>query len=279
MKKIDIRIWRRTIQTGVAVFFIMLPILNAEGFSFIWGNFLNIHVGSLTFSDPLAVLQVIVKNQYLPVGLLISAGMVLVIAFCLGTVFCSWICPFGLLSELVNSLACRVWPWKSSLCKIFKNGFAVKAVVFCAGFLFVCGFCSSPVLNLMSLPFQYSNIFQYFFIQKYLSAVIWFIGTILLVEFLFRTRLWCRWICPQSVLLIVAKQFNPFRLKVVFEKEKCVGSKAPCPCQKACSLDLDPRRLNSRIEAECTNCGDCVDTCRKTGGALALGFGQRKKGR
>ena len=278
MNKIDIRIWRRIIQTGVAVFFIMLPILNAEGFSFIWGNFLNIHVGSLTFSDPLAVLQVIVKNQYLPVGLLISAGMVLVIAFCLGTVFCSWICPFGLLSELVNSLACRVWPWKSSLCKIRKNGFAVKAVVFCAGFLFVCGFCSSPVLNLMSLPFQYSNIFQYFFIQKYLSAAIWFIAAILLVEFLFRTRLWCRWICPQSVLLTVAKLFNPFRLKVVFEKEKCVGSKAPYLCQKACSLDLDPKRLNSRIEAQCTNCGDCVDACRKTGGALALGFGRRKKG-
>ena len=278
MNKINIRIWRRTIQTGVAVVFIMLPILNAEGFSFIWGNFLNIHVGSLTFSDPLAVLQVTVKNRYLPVGLLISAGMVLAIAFCLGTVFCSWICPFGLLSELVNRLACRVWPWKFSLYKIFKNGFAVKAVVFCAGFLIVFVFCRSPVLNLTSLSFQYSNIFQYFLIQKQLPAAIWFIGAILLVEFLFRTRLWCRWFCPQSVLLIVARLFNPFRLKVVFEKEKCVGIKAPGPCQKACSLDLNPKRLNSRIEAQCTNCGDCVDACRKTGGALAFGFGRCKKG-
>ncbi|MBW1867626.1 MAG: 4Fe-4S binding protein [Deltaproteobacteria bacterium] len=230
-------------QTGVAALFILLPILNASGFSFIWGNFLNIHIGSLTFSDPLAVLQVIVKNRYLPVGLLISAGMVLAIAFCLGTVFCSWICPFGLLSELVNSLA----------------------------------FFSSPVLNLVSLPFQYSNIFQYLFVQKHFSVAIWFVGAILLTEFIFRTRLWCRWICPQSVLISIAKLFNPFRLKVVFEKERCIGSKALSPCQKICSLDLDPRRLDGRIEAECTNCGDCVDACRKTGGALGLGFGRSRR--
>ena len=66
MKKIDIHIWRRTVQIGVAALFIMLPVLNAAGFNFIWGNFLNVHVGSLTFADPLAVFQVIIKNKYLP---------------------------------------------------------------------------------------------------------------------------------------------------------------------------------------------------------------------
>ena len=69
-------------------------------------------MGCLTFSDPLAVFQVALKNHYLPIGLLMGAGMVLAIAFLLGTVFCSWICPFGLLSELVNSFSSRVWPKK-----------------------------------------------------------------------------------------------------------------------------------------------------------------------
>jgi len=273
MKKNTIHVWRRTAQTAVAVLFIILPLLNAAGFNFIWGNFLNIHVGSLTFSDPLAVFQVIVKNRYLPVGLLISAGMVLAIAFFLGTVFCSWICPFGLLSELVNSLACRVRAKKGRKINIRKSGFAVKAVIFCAGFFASVVFFSSPVLNRVSLPFQYSNVFLYLFDQKYFSPAIWFVGAILLTEFLFRTRIWCRWICPQSVLLAVAKQFNPFRLRIVFREEKCVGSKAPCPCQKACSLDLDPRGLNKGFETQCTNCGDCVDACREAGGALGLRIG------
>ena len=55
MKKIKIHIWRRAIQTGVAALFIILPTLNQAGFNFIWGNFLNIHAGCLTFLDPLAV--------------------------------------------------------------------------------------------------------------------------------------------------------------------------------------------------------------------------------
>jgi ferredoxin-type protein NapH len=274
MKKIDIHIWRRTLQTGVAATFIILPVLNANGFDFIWGNFLNIHVGGLSFADPLAVLQVIVKNRYLPLGLLISAGMVLAIAVCLGTVFCSWVCPFGLLSELVNRLSCRFRPIKGSNRTIRKNGFAIKAIVFCIGFFISWAFFSRPLLNRISLPFQYSNVFQYLFVQKQVTSAMGFIGVVLLTEFIFGTRLWCRWICPQAVLLVVAKRLNPFRLKVVFEKERCSGCQTPCPCQNACSLDLDPRRLNGRMEAECTNCGDCVDACRKTGGALSFTFGQ-----
>jgi len=272
MKKIKIHTWRRTIQTGVAVLFIILPLLNQAGFSFVWGNFLNMHVSSLTFSDPLAVLQVIVRNRYLPMGLLMGAGMVLAIAFFLGIVFCSWICPFGLLSELVNKVSCRVWPKKFKKNKIQKKGFAIKAAIFCAGFFAFWVFFNSPILNLVSMPFQYSNIFQYLFMQKYLSPAIWFMIAILLAEFLFQTRLWCRWICPQSVLLAITKQFNLFGLKIIFKQKNCIRSKAPFPCQKACSLDLDPKNLHGWDLAQCTNCGDCVDACGKTGKALVYTF-------
>ncbi len=273
MKKTNIHIWRRTIQAGVAVLFIALPMLNSWGFSFVWGNFLNIHVGSFTFSDPLAVLQVILKNRCLPVGILISAGTVLAIAFFFGTIFCSWICPFGFLSEFVNKLAYRAGPKKFRHTKIWKNGFAVKAIIFCTCFLIFWTFFTRSVFNIVSMPFQYSNIFQYLFLQKHLSLAILFVSGILSVEFIFGKRLWCRWICPQSVLLAVAKLFNPFRLKIIFAKQRCINSKSPSPCQKACSLDLDPRSLNGIKEAQCTNCGDCVDACRKTGGALGFGFG------
>ena len=196
--------------------------------------------------------------------------MVLAIAFFLGTVFCSWLCPFGLLSELVNSLSRRVW---SAKFKIFKiNGFKLKIVTFFISFLIFYFFFKLPILNKVSMPFQYSNIFQYLFIQKYLIAAIWFIGVVLLVEFFFRARLWCRWICPQSILITIAKMFNPFGLKVIFEKNKCVATKAPYACQKSCSLELDPRQLKGLNSAQCTNCGDCVDACKKMTGALKFRF-------
>ena len=282
MKKRKIHLWRRIVQIIIAALFIMLPLLNEAGFTFIWGNFLNMHVGSLTFSDPLAVLQVTLKNRYLPPGLLIGASLTLAIAFFLGTIFCSWICPFGLLSEPLHTLSCRIrakhiwlqkiWPKKFQNNKILKNGFAIKAAVFCIAFLAFWIFARTPVLNMVSLPFQYSNIFQYLFLQKYLPLTIWILGGILLAEFVFSTRFWCRWICPQSVLISVVKLFNPFGLKIIFEKKSCVGAKAPFPCQKACSLDLDPRRLKVWSQVQCTNCGDCVDACTKTGKALGFCF-------
>ena len=259
-------------QVSVAALFIILPILNQAGFNFIWGNFLNIHVSCLTFSDPLAVFQVILKNHYLPIGLLIGAGMVLAISFFMGTIFCSWICPFGLLSELVNYFSSRVWPKKFSKRKLQTKGFAVKAAVFCIGFLIFWFFFNAPILNQVSMPFQYSNIFQYLFMQKYLSPAIWFMGAVLLAEFLLQTRLWCRWICPQSVLLAVVKRVNPFGLKIMFKQKNCISNKAPFPCRQACSLDLDPKRIDGWSLAQCTNCGDCVDACEKTGKALVYKF-------
>ena len=270
MDKINIHNIRRTIQIIVAVLFILLPILNTAGLKFIWGNFLNIHIGSLIFSDPLAVLQVFVKSWYFPPGLLISTGMVLGIAFFSGTVFCSWICPFGLLSELVNRFSGRNWSAKFNIFKI--NGFKVKIAIFFISFLIFYFFFKAPILNKISMPFQYSNIFQYLFNQKYLIAGIWFIGVVLLIEFIFRTRLWCRFICPQSILITIAKMFNPVGLKVIFEENKCIATKAPYACQKSCSLELNPRHLKGLNNAQCTNCGDCVDICKKKTGALKFRF-------
>jgi ferredoxin-type protein NapH len=97
-------------------------------------------------------------------------------------------------------------------------------------------------------------------------------GAILLAEFLFQTRFWCRWICPQSVLLAVAKRFSPFGLTIVFKQKNCISNQAPFPCRQACSLDLDPRRISGWSLAQCTNCGDCVDACGKSGKALVYKF-------
>lgn len=135
-------------------------------------------------------------------------------------------------------------------------------------------FFGSSVLNQISLPFQYSNIFQYLFMQKYLFGAVWFMMAILGIEFIFCKRLWCQWICPQSVLVALAGQCNPFGLKILFSRKNCISNKASPPCQKACSFDLDPRNLNFMNQVQCTNCGDCIDACSKTGKALDFGFGK-----
>ena len=272
MKLNSIKTYRRIIQAGVAITFIILPLLNQSGFTFIWGNFLNMHIGPLNLTDPLAALQVIIKNQYLPIKLLISSGIVLIIAMCFGTVFCSWICPFGLISELVHTLSKRILPENFKKLNFKHNGFKIKMYVLGTGLLLFFLFFRGPVLNQVSMPSWYAKIFQYLFIQKYISFAVLFIAGILFVEFMFRRRLWCRYICPQAFLLVTARLINPFHLKVGFQKEKCITDKNNSPCQKACSLNLDPKTLNRLLETECTNCGDCVEACKNMGKALSFQF-------
>jgi len=267
MHHYSVHTWRRTLQIGVAFTFAILPILNALGFKLIWGNFLNIHIGTIAFSDPLAVFQVAVVNRYFTPKFIISAGLVLGIALVLGTVFCSWICPFGLLSEWFHSLSGRILPRRAKQRQL-NRGFLVKLALFTVGFGAIAYFFQRPLLNQISMPFAYSQIFQYLCIQKQLAWVAFLVAGVLMIEFCGGVRVWCRFICPQSVLLTLVKNLNPIRLKVGFTSQRCLCRQSDTPCQRACSLSLNPRLLNRVWETECNNCGACVDACHSVGRAL-----------
>ena len=110
MKRPTLKTYRRAIQISVAMAFIIIPWLNHMRISFVYGNFLSFHFFAFPLADPQAVLQITLKNGYLSADLLIGAMIALVLAAVLGTVFCSWICPFGLLSEWGNGIAPKTSP-------------------------------------------------------------------------------------------------------------------------------------------------------------------------
>ncbi len=270
MRRPGIKFWRRVIQAGVAVSFIVIPLLNHIGINYLTGNFLSFRAWKLTLADPLAVLQITLKNRYLSTDLMIGAGIALGLAFFLGTVFCSWICPFGFMSELVQDIAGI--SKKNSQESLRGTGFRIKIILFVLGLSGFFIFSTTPVLNQLSMPAWYSRIFQFYFEQGHISLAIFFILSLLFLEYCFKQRLWCRYICPQAVLLVGAKLINPFRLKVKFDKEKCICAKSKDPCRQACSLMLDPKILEKSIETACNNCGDCVAACKKRGKALTYEF-------
>jgi len=274
MKKTDLKTWRRTVQYLVAVAFIVIPLLNHYRISYFSGNFLSFHAAGLPLADPLAVLQITLKNFYLSADLFIGAGIALGLAAILGTVFCSWVCPFGLLSELMQSFSRKMLPKSYKGITVKGTGFRIKLTLFLFGLAGFLIFSTTPVLNQLSLPAWYSRIFQFYFEQQHISLAILFLLFILLIESAARKRLWCRYVCPQSFLIIIAKFLNCRRLKIGFTSDDCIskGTKQD-PCQRACSLSLNPKTLGSTgLEAACTNCGDCVVVCKKLGRALAFQF-------
>ncbi len=270
MKKANLKTYRRAFQIFVALAFILIPLLNRSRYSMVYGNFLSFHAFGIPFADPLAVLQLTIKNWYFTLDNFIGTLLPLLLAFTLGTVFCSWICPYGLLSELTQKLKKKILPKSYTGLPLVKNGFPFKVLIFILGFVGFFMLSTTPVLNQLSTAAWYSRFFQYYFGQDFISLCYLFIFGLLFVEFVAGKRLWCRYICPQAVLIVFTKMISPKRMKVVFAEEKCICKPGYERCDMACSLTLKPKTLTNGLETECSNCGDCVVACKKMGKALSF---------
>jgi len=270
MKRPTIRTWRRLAQITVAVAFIVIPIVNRFRYSHVYGNFLAFHAFGIPFADPLAILQLSVKNLYLTLDNIIGALLPLALAYLLGTVFCSWICPFGLLSELGQGLRKKIWGNRKKPWNLSGKGFRIKMTIFVLGFAAFFIFSTTPILNQLSMPAWYARFFQYYFGQDFISLCFLFILALLGLEFVAGRRIWCRYVCPQSILISLVKQLNPKRMQVAFAAEKCICKPGYERCEAACTLRLQPKTLYEQAELECSNCADCVVACSKMGQALTL---------
>ena len=272
---------RRLVQVAVLLLLAALPWLNRDGFTGMKGSLFAFDFFGLPFADPLGAVQIGLSGIIPGWRLIAGALVVLAVALCLGRIFCSWFCPFGFLSELVHAIRGRR-PQKP-----FKYGFWSRAVIALVGLALVplLGF---PLLNQLSLPGGLSlgfltaaaplssktthTVLEHllFFAVPFLPVI-----TVLAVELVTGERLWCRWVCPQSVLLaLMARLPVAPRLRRTLSRCTCKGEPA---CRRACSLGLDPRNPHSASPLECTNCGACVLACSRVhgGGPAALALGKK----
>ena len=136
---------RRLVQVAVLLLLAALPWLNREGFTGMKGSLFAFDFFGLPFADPLGAVQIGLSGIIPGWRLIAGALVVLAVALCLGRIFCSWICPFGFLSELVHAIRGRR-PQKP-----LKHGFRSRAVIALVGLALVplLGF---PLLNQLSLP-------------------------------------------------------------------------------------------------------------------------------
>lgn len=270
MKKPDLKTYRRAFQIFVALAFIVIPLLNRSRYSMVYGNFLSFHMFGIPLADPLAVLQLTLKNFYFTLENFIGTLLPLLLALSLGTVFCSWICPYGLFSELAQKLNKKLFSKGYKGLPLNAGGFWFKMLLFGVGFVVFFLLSTTPVLNQLSTAAWYSRFFQYYFGQDVISLCYLFLLALLVIECIAGKRLWCRYICPQSVLIILTKLLNRKRLRVVFDEEKCICKPGYERCDMACTLSLKPKTLSNSLDTECSNCGDCVVACQKMGKALTF---------
>ncbi|MDR2054823.1 MAG: 4Fe-4S binding protein [Desulfovibrio sp.] len=268
---LSIRPFRRTAQAGVALLFAVVPALNRMEITALSGNFFFFNIAGIPLADPLSVLQVAAGAFSVTTAMCAGAGLALLLALLMGPVFCSWLCPYGFFSELAHALGAK----RASGTTFSRSAsFASKLLIVCVGLLAVFLFAPVPLLNQLSMPGWYSRAMQHAVFYREALACALIFPALLAAEFLSGRRFWCLYLCPQSVLISLAGALLPGRLRVRFSGRSCTCAKPERPCRARCSLGLDPRSADLRQRLQCSNCGDCVDACRKNGRALRFSFGR-----
>ncbi len=190
-------------------------------------------------------------------------GMLLLFGVILGRVVCGFLCPFGLLQELLYKIPSKKiqknkWTRRLSLLKY------MILIVFVIGIpliLAVPGFCKyiCPAGTLEG------GIFLVAMNEK-LQALIgglfsWKMAVlaVVIISAVFIFRSFCRFICPLGAFYALFHKVSMVGMKL--DEEKCNGCNA---CVAHCKMDV--KRVGDR---ECIQCGECIDKCSQ----CALSFG------
>lgn len=260
---------RRLVQVAALVLLAATPWLNRAGFTGMKGSLFAFDFFGWPFADPLGPIQMLLSGMAPGWRLAAGAGAALLLALCLGRVFCSWLCPFGLLSEAAQGLRPKAVPPKMG-----RHGFRSRAAVMLAGLVLVplLGF---PLLNQLSLPGGFSlglitaaaplsTKTAYALADQIAFFALPFLPVLLVLaaELVTGKRLWCRWACPQSVLLSLMARL-PLAPRLQRSLSRCACKNGGHACRAACPLGLDPRNPRSASPLECTNCGACVLACSR----------------
>lgn len=204
-------------------------------------------------------------------------GFLLTVGVLLGRLVCGYLCPFGLLQELIGKIPVKkhrlpkwtkyikygillwfvlIWPW------IQKSGdfLGLADPTFCE---YICpaGLIMAGVPLLIGDGNLSAAIGPVFSI-KVCVAVLTVIGCV------FVYRFFCKVMCPLGAIYGLMNKISFYHMTV--DQKKCVKCGK---CAKVCRMDVDP--VKEPNSAECIRCGDCVHACPNK--AICLGFGKIKK--
>ncbi len=247
-------IGRRIIQVLV----LLLLATPAFGWSFFEGNLAAAAIAGLKLSDPLAALQILVLTGSLTSTMVAGTFIVLVFYALLGgRVFCGWVCPVHLLTDLVDMLP---WPKRLSHWSMHWKVIALLVTTIVTLLLGVPAFETvSPIgIAVRALTFGASS-----------SLVV--LVLIVIAELFLVRRVWCRSLCPLGGVYQQLGRFSP--LAVAYEEARCTHCGE---CQRVCFVPevLGPclgSQQDTVHSGECTRCGACVGICPDQ----ALNFGIR----
>ncbi len=215
-------------------------------------RFAGFHMADLN-----SALQVMLAFKHIVINLVIGTVTVFILWWLLGgRTFCSWVCPYHLLSEWAEMIhvklaakgwvkdhpmdrRARMWFWLIFALLAFATGYTVYETI-------------SPT-GILSRALIYGPGI----------ALAW-VGALLIFEIIWSRRAWCRYACPIGLTYGLVGAISPF--KINYNLNNCFHEGE---CKKVCLVPhvLDTvikgraKKIHVSIGADCTRCGRCVDAC------------------
>ncbi len=214
-------------------------------------------------SCPIGSLQAVLGSWKYKVSLYVF-GLLLLFGMTMGRWICGWLCPFGLLQELIYKLKTKkIKTLKAfSWLKYIKYIILIVMVILLPALIVNPGgigdpwFCKyiCPAGTLTgALPLMAANESLR---QAAGGLFVWklSLASAVLIASLFIYRFFCKVLCPLGAFYGLLNRIALYRLH--FEKSVCIRCGA---CRRICKMEVDPvKKPNS---TECIRCGDCVKTC------------------
>ncbi|MGQ9578822.1 MAG: 4Fe-4S binding protein [Candidatus Aminicenantales bacterium] len=198
-----------------------------------------------------------ILNSIHPASVIILL-IVLSLALFLKKGFCSWVCPFGLLSEYLERVSWslfrrQVRPPRSvdyflrSL-KYLILGFFLWAIFVRMGLSDLASFIYSPYNRI-------ADIKMLEFFAEMSTTTFWVLVALVLLSALI-PYFWCRYLCPYGALLGLLSLLSPFKIRR--NQATCIDCSR---CGRVCPAGIKVEAKKSVYSDECHACFRCIDAC------------------
>jgi ferredoxin-type protein NapH len=253
---------RRTTQIGILFLYFAA---NAYGWNILAGTFGTSYLfGIIPLADPYTTVQVLATGFVLSADVLLGAAIITMFYFVIGgRAFCSWVCPINMVTDAANWLRRKLnldkeevnyrFLKRSARYWIMVVGLIVSALIGVAAFEVV-----SPITIM----------------QRGIVFGFGMGGAVVLTIFLFDLfgvkNGWCGHLCPLGAAYALIGSKSLIRVKHNHDAcTNCMDCKVVCPENQV--LHMINKSSIAVTDAECTNCGRCIDVCNDD----ALEFGIR----
>lgn len=222
-----------------------------------------------SFACPIGALQAVSGSMnfnfsFYVVGFLLAVGVLL------GRSVCGYLCPFGLVQELMHKIPFpKIKLWRGFLYikyvvlvvfvillpVVATNYMGIGNPAFCQ---FICpaGTLEAGIPLLLTheeLRQTIGNLFS----LKMAILIVTIIGCLMIYRF------FCKVLCPLGVIYGLLNKISIYHLEV--DHCKCVKCGK---CSRVCKMDVDP--VKNPDSVECIRCGECAAECPKQ--AISLCF-------